>query len=90
MVLSIRSIVIAASIFISVESFRSVRPPRWSISLKSHGVHDDGKITLNTPSGNSVSVYQSPETLASALCNDFILSAQNAITRSGRFFVVSV
>jgi hypothetical protein len=70
--------------FSSVNCFRFVQP----ISLWSHGVHEDGKTAVNSPKGNSVSIYKSADSLATAVCNDFILSAQNAITRSGRFYVV--
>lgn len=61
--------------------------PQFSSRLSSHGVHNDGKVAVNSPKGNSVSVYNSPVELATALCNDFVISAQNAITRSGRFYV---
>jgi hypothetical protein len=74
--------------FSSVNCFRFVQPKSKKVSLWSHGVHEDGKTAVNSPKGNSVSIYKSADSLATAVCNDFILSAQNAITRSGRFYVV--
>jgi hypothetical protein len=74
--------------FSSVNCFRSVQLNSKKVGLRSHGVHEDGKTAVNSPKGNSVSIYKSPDSLATAVCNDFILSAQNAITRSGRFYVV--
>ena len=72
----------------TVSSFHLIHQmPQFSFKLSSHGVHDDGKVAVNSPKGNSVSIYNSPADLATALCNDFVLSAQNAITRSGRFYV---
>ena len=68
----------------TVSSFHLIHQmPQFSFKLSSHGVHDDGKVAVNSPKGNSVSIYNSPADLATALCNDFVLSAQNAITRSG-------
>lgn len=58
-----------------------------SVRLFSHGVHEDGKVPVNSPVGNTVSIYKTAGDLGTALCNDFILSAQNAISRSGRFYV---
>lgn len=72
----------------SVNCFRLVQFKSRKVILWSHGVHEDGKFPVNSPKGNSVSIYKSPDSLATAVCNDFILSAQNAITRSGRFYVV--
>lgn len=75
--------------FSSVNCFHFAQLKSKKVSfLRSHGVHEDGKTAVNTPRGNSVSVYKTPDSLATAVCNDFVLSAQNAITRSGRFYVV--
>lgn len=74
--------------FSSVNSFHFAQLKSKKFSLWSHGVHEDGKTAVNSPRGNSVSIYKTPDSLATAVCNDFVLSAQNAITRSGRFYVV--
>jgi hypothetical protein len=73
--------------FIQSESFSLLHMNSFSTKLCSHGMHGDGKVAVNSPVGNSVSVYKSSESLGAALCNDFVLSAQNAISRSGRFYV---
>lgn len=69
------------------KSFRQTKISLSSTRLHSHGVHDDGKVAANSHKGNSVSVYKSADELGLAVCNDFVLSAQNAISRSGRFYV---
>ena len=90
MISSVSTLVVVAFLaaFSSVNCFRFVQTKSKKVSLWSHGVHEDGKTAVNSPKGNSVSIYKSADSLATAVCNDFILSAQNAITRSGRFYVV--
>ena len=83
-------LIIFVTLSVTVRSFHFTQTRLSSSSLRSHGVHEDGKIAIQSPEGNKVSIYKSTDSLAVALCNDFVLSAQNAISRSGRFFVVMI
>jgi hypothetical protein len=58
-----------------------------SFSSKLYAYSEDGKIATNSALGNSVSIFESVESVQDALCNDFIISAQNAISRHDRFYV---
>ena len=82
--------IILVALSVTVKSLHFTRTRLSSSSLRSHGVHEDGKIAIQSPKGNKVSIFKSTDSLALALCNDFVLSAQNAISRSGRFYVVMI
>lgn len=58
----------------------------FSQSIKLYAYNEEGKVATNSALGNLVSVYESVESVQDAICNDFIISAQNAISRHDRFY----